>query len=483
MIDVAGTIIQSMTFGTDNIKGIWFGTDKVWPSGVVTTALTNPSVYYSSGTMINAAGSNYAYIQGTLITYIDGQESSRETVRLTPSIVSGTWLSVEDNDIIGANRGTTTGSTRSGSVRGTINGYTTSDMSVSQTANTMTTMAGAITSFALNGNSGRTQTISYSATTLYVSSLSGYRRAVYSSGAEAQAAAQLALRKNDDNTWATINGTSSISIPENTGASSRSVTITAYDQGYYPTVSSSITITQGVYVNWVLTVPTGVTIEYDETGFTITGITSTVNGNPYVLTASNISFGTNPSNVALGTITHLGQGRHTISFTCSGNTGTTTLWSYIYIQQTGGKSATCRVVQGINNDSISGITINNAYGDWVIGTITAGSGNTQGGGTYYTKACIVAKRTPVTSTATVNVGYFAWQWMPPVTGQTPTSYSESNISFTIDPASTVTLKPLGFDEPHVYFGAYMYSPAAGMTLSPHPNLQVNSVSSFSVSGG
>ena len=208
MIDVAGTIIQSMTFGTDNIKGIWFGTDKIWPVGTVTTALTNTSVYYSSGTMINAAGSNYAYIQGTLITYIDGQE-----------------------------------------------------------------------------------------------------------------------------------------------------------------------------------------------------------------------------------------------------------------------------------DSISGITINNAYGDWVIGTITAGSGNTQGGGTFYTKACIVAKRTPVTSTATVNVGRFAWQWMPPVTGQTPTSYSETNISFTISPDSTVKLKPLGFDDVHTYYGAYMYSPAAGMTLSPHPNLQVNSVSSFSVEGG
>lgn len=483
MIDVAGTIIQSMTFGTDSIKGIWFGTDKIWPSGTVTTALTNTSVYYSSGTMINAAGSNYAYIQGTLITYIDGQEDSRQTVRLSPTIVSGSWLSTEGDDIIGANRGTTTGSTRSGSVRGTINGYTTGNLSVSQTANTMTTAAGAITSFALNGNSGKTQTISSSATTLYVSSLSGYRRAIYSSGAEVQAAAQLALRKNDDNTWATINGTSSISIPENTGASSRSVTITAYDQGYYPTVASSITITQSAAVAWVLIVPSDVTIQHNATGFTVTGITSTVNGNPYVLSASNISFGSNPSHVALGSITHLGGGQHSISFTCSGNTGTTTLWSYIYIRQTGGKSATCRVVQGINEDSISGITINNAYGDWVIGTITAGSGNTQGGGTFYTKACIVAKRTPVTSTATVNVGRFAWQWMPPVTGQTPTSYSETNISFTINPDSTVKLKPLGFDDVHTYYGAYMYSPAAGMTLSPHPNLQVNSVSSFSVEGG
>ena len=480
MIDLAGTIVKSLTIGDTAIKSVWLGSTKVWPSGVVTSAITSVGRYYSSGSAINAAGSNYAYIQGTQIWYSDGVQTSSNNIVLTPSFTQdGVWY--KDGDYIKAySRGTVTGTTRSISVTGTYRGTSYGPFTVQQTANTMTISAGAITSFALNGNSARTQTIGYSATTLYVSSLSGYRRAVYSSGAETQASANLALRKNDDNTWATINGTSSITIPANTGATSRSVTITAYDMGYYPSVSSSITITQSADVDWELTVPSTKSINYSDTAFTITGITSTVGGVAYPITSSMVSISPNRSNISLQSITDYGGGTYGLSLTCDANSAAETLWSYVTITQNGGLSKTCRVSQSANLESISGITVYTGNGDWVLGTITVGSATTVGGSTaYYIRAIVVAKTTPVTGTATVSIPQFAWQWKPPMTGETPYSYIETGLTQTIEAGSTLTLRPDGFDDAKTYYGAYLVTQNGGQSV-PRPDQQINYQSGFSV---
>lgn len=447
--------------------------------GTVTSAITSVGRYYSSGSAINAAGSNYAYIQGVQIWYTDGVETRRNNIVLTPSFTENTIWYKEGNNIRAYTRGSTTGATRSISVMGTYQGHNYGTFTVQQTANTMTYAAGAITSFALNGNSARTQTFDSSAVTLYVSSLSGYRRAIYDSGIIMQAQAQLALRKNDDNTWATINGTSSISIPANTGGTSRSVTITAYDQGYYPTVASSITITQYAAAQWVLNVPTGITIGYDVTEFTITGITSTRNGSPFDIYQSMISFSPADDSILATDINSLGGGQYAITFTIDENTGTSVVWKYITIAQPGGKSATCRVTQNPNEESITGITIYNTSGDWVLGTITVGSGTSQGYGSYETRAIIVAKRTPIEGGADVSISQFAWQWAPPVAGQSPYSYSESMVSFRVEAGSTLTLRPLGDTEFHTYYGAYVVSNNEG-TITPKPNVQINYTSGFSV---
>lgn len=479
MIDLAGTIISSMTFGSEPIVAIWFGDTKVWPTGVITTAITSVGLHYSSGNIINAAGSNYAFIQGTLITYVDGTENSRRTVYLNPSFASSSiWYN--EGDFIRANsRGTITGGTRSITVAALYQGRNYGSFSVQQAANTVFYYSGAITAFALDGNSARTQSISYEAKTLYVTDLSGYRRSVYSSGAELQTRATLALKLDDNNNWATVNGTSSVYFPKNTGET-RSATITAYDVNYYPTVSSSITVTQGSEVAWVLEVPSRIDIPHSTTAFTIGTVVSTADGEPYPITSEMISISPNASNITIVNFLHLGQGRYVISCRCNENTGKGERNSYVTISQPGGKSATCRIVQSANLDAISGITISDDAGDWVIGTVTVGSGTTAGVGTWKTRAIVVAKTTPITSDATVSISNFAWQWAPPVSGANINSYNETNVSFVVEAGSTLTFIPLGFDEEKTYYGAYVQSPSQG-ALSPKPNMQINRVSGFSVS--
>ena len=68
MIDVAGTIIQSISFGTDNVVGIWFGTEKVWPDSGPTPP--TPTGHTYTFAMDPDTSTNIGYNGGTLVIRI-----------------------------------------------------------------------------------------------------------------------------------------------------------------------------------------------------------------------------------------------------------------------------------------------------------------------------------------------------------------------------------------------------------------------------
>ena len=479
MIDFGGTLITSLTLGTDPIVAIYFGNTKVWPSGTITTAITNVHLVYSSGSQIDAAGSNYASIQGTLITYLNGTEQSRTTVSLSPILYSGDssiWYS-DGTQIKAQNRGTTTGSTRSSSWKATYGSYTSGTFTVSQAANTRSINRGAITSFVINGDTGVTIQIDYKAQTLPITSLAGYRVWRYSSGEEFQESCSISVM--DDQDWLTAN-TSYITVSEYTDYdedeyAAREATITAYDTMHSSTRATR-TIYQGAKV-YELTVPTSKSIGSTVTGFYIE-VYSYYMGNAFPITSSMVSFGSNPSNCALSSISTVSAGRYRLFFTCSANTVTTIKNSYIIITQTGGETKTCRIIQEAYSEYVDGIDIYAEDGDWVLGTVTVGSGTTDGI-TYYVRTPIVARKQENDEDVQVNIDKLIWQDKVPVSGAVPTGHTDTDISFEIYAGDTVALKPLGGDV-HYYYGALIPTDSYPGGILNRPDFQLNYATGFSV---
>lgn len=182
-----------------------------------------------------------------------------------------------------------------------------------------------------------------------------------------------------------------------------------------------------------------------------------------------------------------GSGHYIYNFAIDANTDTQARYNGITFTQTQGssspyKSASIGITQQAKHVpvEISGFTEYASYGEWKVGTICTGTGTTvPSGSTYYSNGIVVVKETPVTKDSLVEMNLLAWQWMAPVTGATPQSYSETGVSFTVASGSTLTLTPYGFDESITYYGAWVKSPSQN-ALSPRPNMQINQITGFKV---
>ena len=128
--------------GTTNISlgsngaTVYMGSDQIYP-GQVTYVLSNVNVVYSSGSYINAAGTNYAYITGTVKKYIGGQYiETLNDVKLEPHKISGSYFSVDSNGYIRAeDRANVSGAIRSATFYATYYSVTSNTQTVNQAKN------------------------------------------------------------------------------------------------------------------------------------------------------------------------------------------------------------------------------------------------------------------------------------------------------------------------------------------------------------
>ena len=476
MITIGSTTVSQIYMGTKRNPDIYIGSYHTYPAGTITSAITNVQLRYSSGSAINAGGTNYAYIQGTLTTYIDGQQSSQTTVTLTPSRQSGSssiW-GTSGTHITAASRGTTTGSTRTATYRGTYQGYTSENFTVTQAANSRTVGAGAITAFELDGESG-TINIDWQSRVMSVY-LSGYRLATYSSGAQQQISAPFAIMTSEP--WATANYTESVSISAYTYNEQyeqdydmydpRTVEITAYDTGYTSSVRSTITLVQTANL-YELTVPTRKSIDANYTSFNIE-VTSYFKGQPYAITQSMVLIGSNTFNVRYSSISS-SNGRYWVYFSCSANTGQTTRSVNISISQPSGYTKTCTATQAAYAGYIEGINVFAEDGDWVLGTVDVSYNSSIGD---FDRAIIVAKKTPNNRSANIEINNFQFKFYDGYDFETYSDY----VWYNIPSGQTVTLTPIGYGE-HTYYGYYVEFDSVG-ELYARPGMDIINAESFNV---
>lgn len=486
MIYLGATNVTEIFLGDYWNPIINIGSYKTFPAGTETTAITNMrAVYSDGGSYLTADGSNWVYLKGDLVTYIDGSEYSRAEVYLnTLSISSATgdtsfWETDTDgygNEYIYAgSRGTVTGNTRSAKWTARYGSTAlSSSVTITQEANRVSQSAGAITAFTINGSSSTVQ-VSNAAEVLYITSLSGYRNLVYTSTATARTSiTSFDIDTSVAVTWVSFNG-NYINIDANSATTTRSATIVARDADY-PSVSSSIVVAQAAAEDtWDLTVPTALTIGYSDTSFTISGIVSKHNDQPYDITGL-ITISPNNINAAITNIYHQGSGVYNVSFSCSANTNTTDRYTNITITQPqaeGGEVATCRVTQRGDTSVMSGITVYGSYGDWIVGTVKVGTGSTNGE-TYDVSGILVAKTSPITGTASVTIGQIKCSYKLPAASATEQIY-QGSVSNTISSGATVTIRPYGFSDTQTYYGAWLIVPNLG-TMSTRPNTKIYYVS-------
>lgn len=84
-IYIKDTVIKTIGLGSTSNPPIYIKDTKVFPTGVVTHALEAIGIYYSDGgTYLEPDQSNYGYVGGTYVTYVDGVEQSRTIVECKP---------------------------------------------------------------------------------------------------------------------------------------------------------------------------------------------------------------------------------------------------------------------------------------------------------------------------------------------------------------------------------------------------------------
>ena len=127
--------IDAIYAGSADVS-LYVGGELVWPLNL-SYVISDLEVVYSSGSIINAAGSNYATLRGTVTVYRGSRIVQILTGRiLTPTRVSGsTYLTVDGDHIVAPDRGTTTGSQRSAYFTGSYMGAVSDQILVSQQAN------------------------------------------------------------------------------------------------------------------------------------------------------------------------------------------------------------------------------------------------------------------------------------------------------------------------------------------------------------
>lgn len=120
MIYIGNKETQSIYGGTSATSAVYIGSFLTFPTQY-TYVLSDAALHYSSGSTIDASGSNYAYIDATVRTYRNGTLIKTETnVKLAPYKITDTTgaFVILNNEIHCNSRGTITGSTRSATFKG-----------------------------------------------------------------------------------------------------------------------------------------------------------------------------------------------------------------------------------------------------------------------------------------------------------------------------------------------------------------------------
>jgi hypothetical protein len=510
--------LTAISIGESSVTYIDFGSTRVWPSGVVTYSVVDVSRVYSTGTYIKADGSNYAYITGTLITYVDGSETSRRSVVLDASFNgaydTAIW-SISDNYVYATNSGAMyRQNSRSVSVYGhsSVTGQDYGPFDVWQEANTYSPVGTGQMIFQLNGRGTLTEVDEHHSTLSlsYDSSIDPYgfntwivRDVVYTSGAPGTMTVSDTQQYSyilNPNTFATITdsaGTtySNITSPryisgvklstakfaDLSGTADRGMSVTARDVTYPTAIYREIAITQ--YANHVyrldvydtnnnyyirydssngIDTRNPMTISANTSGFTLIAY-STQDSVKYPLTASSIatygSIGLTCTSVTNSPST---SALYRMTFTCDVNTAASSRTATIGILQ-GMTIHRISITQAANTEVFDGITEKARSGNWIIGTVE--NGNSIG--------IIIAKDSPITQDATVNISHIAWQWQPDPS-VTPYSYSENNLTQTITAGQTITINS------KTYYGYLFNSPELPGFVN-RPRTQINEINGFSVS--
>lgn len=460
----------------------------------------NPADYSSSATPCPASGDTVAFYAWHLQTAVtpwtrdvvctytarpnqtfteqeSGSDSISTTITDTPTISgSGTGFTVSGTTVTIANRGTTTGSMRSATFT-VVNGPTTLNVTLYQEANVATTGPGAITSFSIDGNTSNFTVPSAAAN--YYWSIQGYRLTTYTSGATGEQTPATWNVISSDTTFATINSSlGRVEFTENTGSSSRPVTITVRDS-QFASVSKSITITQSAAAHtWVLTIPSLTSVEYNQTSFYI-DVYSTKDGSPHPITASNVFVLDSNIGATLQSVTTVDTATYRLTFSCLQNNTSDRRETEIRVSQSGGglsKSATVRQYE--HSTALDGIEVVRSVGEWVIGLIKTGE-TPVGGRTNDLKGIIVARRAPITKNTVITVGNLIWKWATPSAGDLNyTTYDDSGTD-TVASGTTLTQTPYGGTS-HTYYGRWLVSPSTGGQVTPLPNLTIDSIRVFAI---
>ncbi len=133
------TGVTNVTLGS-TAQTVYLGSTLIYPQNVTYT-LSAASVSYSSGSQINAGGTNYATITANVYTYVNGTYvSSAANQTLSVHKVSGSGFTTSAGTyILADNRSNVTGSTRSATYYATYDNITAGTFTVTQLYNYTTT--------------------------------------------------------------------------------------------------------------------------------------------------------------------------------------------------------------------------------------------------------------------------------------------------------------------------------------------------------
>lgn len=468
MIHVGTTQVTKIEVGSHENPTIHIGTFKTFPTGEVTTAVSNPTVIYSSGNMINAGGTNYAYIQATLTTYVDNVAQSSSTVKLTATTESAASIwTISDNNIYAADRGTITGNSRTATVKGTYGSYTSPNLTVTQAANTSTEVNGAITRLDLDGTDDNpyviTCEIQQEGSTMQSIGvgIDGYRIRKYSSGAETKVPiSNYTYTWDPSGAYAWIGVEMSGNIPveitastnDSTTVETRSATITFYDPASNYQVSASREIIQQSKYLWDIDFPSTRTIQKNDTSFSLTFTVKKMQQPFTAVTVNSFGIEPNNSNIAVQTVTHNGNGSYTATFSCLPNASEEEKYSRIILIP-GPNQKSCYITHE-GTTAFEGIDIKarSSNKEWALGVLTSSTGAAQGQ-SFNINGIILACKHPITSETTINVYQLTWGYY----GSDP--QTDSTRSKTISTGATVTIGT------KVYYGAWLETPRRDLYIS------------------
>ena len=162
--------VQSVSIGDHQVYSIG---DDLWPTvpSGERWRIAILNLQYSSGSKLDAAGSNYVEIVATVYKYLSGSSTAYETTTMSCPLETDTsWIELRNSArAYGENRGTQNPSTSAGAertgiiraIRPTQSGYQVSgqasdeqfgqNYTVTQAANTISSYPGAITNFQVEG--------------------------------------------------------------------------------------------------------------------------------------------------------------------------------------------------------------------------------------------------------------------------------------------------------------------------------------------
>lgn len=418
--------IKSLFVGDKEVQSVSIGNTEVY-SASTTYVIRSISLSYSSGSKLNAAGSNYAQVMGEISAYKGGSLVNTFTTALTPILPNNPqFLSIsEGTKIVAPNRGTSTGSERSEWVTGSFtSGGTTytidTSVQVTQQANAIVSTEYIINNIVLFSSADGTNysftpsgsnllEINDSAKSLGYT-VSGYAKKTFTSGVYTndysgiQWTVDAVVTNNQYCSWITPTssgnaiGTIDFSSFSGDPGDTREATLRVYY--YSPTNSSAMTITVRQTVsNYVFTgLSSSNVANYQET-FTVT-YTATNDGQPLTTEELNsITWHTTSNGIGCNYVSRKVSGTSVIfTFSCHQNT-TTNSKTTVFVANFAGKTVTTSVTQAagynVSYVNIARLNAGNQAIKLVVGTVSRSSGESLG--------IVLASPDPITSNINVMI--------------------------------------------------------------------------------